>query len=229
MTLTTDDKAEKVRLYAAPTTDHAAYADNLEYIMGATEYQNYREEFDVTDQRAVCTVNIYHPGDNYYIYAVAVDAEGEAGKMVCVAQLAGYDTEYYTTIEEQIVTNKFSLDGTGEVVMTVTETENAIDNVNATISVTANSDNVAKIWLLRCGDNFVSDIESKVKAAFADDPMSPKGSVKLVEEGVEYAFDYMLPYDNAWGGTIIIAVVLDTDGKYNISQYYLAGVGVKNY
>lgn len=229
VTLSTDDKADKVRLYAAPTTDHAAYADNLEYIMGASEYQNYREEFDVTDQRAVCTVNIYHPGDNYYIYAVAVDAEGEAGKMVCVAELAGYDTEYYTTIEEQIVTNKFTLDGTGEVVMSVTETENAIDNVNATISVTANSDNVAKIWLLRCGDNFVSDIESKVKAAFADDPMSPKGSVKLVEEGVEYAFDYMIPYDNAWGGTIIIAVVLDTDGKYNISQYYLAGVGVKNY
>lgn len=229
VTLTTDDNARKVRLYAAPTTDHAAYADNLEYIMGASEYQNYREEFEVKNNKATCTVNIYHPGDNYYIYAVAVDAEGEAGEMVCVAQLAGYDTEYYTTIEEQIVTNKFSLDGTGEAKMTVKVTDKSADNINATIKVAANSSNVDKIWLLRCESSLTGDIEDKVKKAFSEDPTKPKGAATLAEEGVEYTYDYMLPYDNSWGGTIIIAVVLDTDGKYNISQYYLAGMGVRNY
>lgn len=230
VTLSTDGNASKVRLYAAPENDHAAYADNMEYIMGADEYQNYREEYAVTNNTAVAIVDIYHPGDNYYLYAVAVDSEGKAGEMVCVAQLAGLGTEYYTTIEEQIAAGDFTLDGTGEVKMTATITEKSADNINADISVSATSDNVAKIWLVRSGNNaLVDDIETIVTKSFADDPTKPKGAVQLAEDGVTYSYEYMLPYDKTWGGTIVIAVVLDTDGKYNISKYYLAGMGVRNY
>ncbi len=225
--LTTDDKAAKVRLYAAPSNDHASYADNLEYIMSSSEYQNYREEYEVKDGICTATVDIYHAGDNYYLYAVAVDKEGTAGDMVCVAQLAGLDTEYYTTITEPKPV--FNFLGNGEVTLTVNETTKTEDNVTADITVTAASDNVRKVWLLRFAEAFTKDIEDKVSEAFAADPTKPKGSVKEVELGATYTYEYMLPYDTAWGGTIIVAVVMDTDNNFNISKYYLAGVGVSEF
>jgi hypothetical protein len=44
----------------------------------------------------------------------------------------------------------------------------------------------------------------------------------------EIVYEGMYPYTNSYGGTIVAAVVLDKDGKFNVSEYHLAGSGDKN-
>ena len=235
--LTTDSNAKKVRLYAAPATDHASYQDNLEYIMDANSYQNYREEYDVVNGVATAVVNIYHPGSNYYMYAVAVDGEGKAGEMVCVTTLAGLDTEYYTTIEEIAEELNVSLDGTGTVDMVVTVTGQTDDRISVTINTDSRSANADKVWLIRF-NGMISDIEENVRYAFRDYPNDNiLGSYKeaIVGFPLKYEdggsawdpkYEALQEYTSQWGGDVIVAVVLDNEGKLNIYSYYAAGGSV---
>ena len=238
--LTTDNKAKKVRLYAAPASDHAAYADNLEYIMDADNYQNYREEYAVVNGVATCVVDIYHPTANYYLYASAVDGNGRAGKMVCVATLAGLDTEYYTTIEEVEEELKVSLDGTGTVDMVVNIMGQVDDRISLTINTDTRSANAEKVWLIRF-NGMIADIEQNVKYAFRDYPDdSILGSYKEAKVGFpckyedggsswDPKYEALQEYTASWGGDVIVAVVLDSDGKLNIYSYYAAGGSVTLY
>lgn len=234
----TVDAATKVRLYAAPAADHAAYADNLVFIMDSDSYQNYREEYDVVDGAVTAVVDIFHPGADYYLYASAVDSEGRAGAIACVAQLAGFETEYYTTIEEIIDDGGMDYTGTGSVtlsvdVLNIDEKEGKIG-----VSLTASnfSDNVDKVWFLRYNGK-IDEIETQVKEAFAEYLEQNKiiGSYKVAEDGVavEYVddlsggwnakYEALYMYDASYGGDIIVVVVLYTDGKLNIPCYYAAG------
>ncbi|MBR2866655.1 MAG: hypothetical protein IKC12_02925 [Alistipes sp.] len=242
--VTADSNAAKVRLYAAPSTDHAAYADNMEGVMDADEYQNYREEYELVNGVATAIIDIYHPGDKYYIYASAVDAEGLAGEMVCVAQLAGYDTEYYTTMEEVVDDGTLSYDGTGTARLTASEeSTNVVDNetrVSVTLTAINFSANVDKVWFMRLASCLTSDIESRVQANLEDyaETNRPKGSYKSVTEGWAYQYiddttnsfnpkyEALLSYDSNYGGDLIVMVILDTDGKVNIHSYYGGGLGV---
>ena len=233
--LTADNNATKVRLYAAPETDHAAYKDNLEYIMDADGYQNYREEYTIVDGVATADVNIYHPGTNYYLYAVAVDNNGKAGEMVCVAQLAGRDTEYCTTIEEIAEEVNIDLTGTGTVDMVITVTGKSDDRISLTVNTDTRSANAQKVWLIRF-NGFVTDIEDNVKYAFSEyaDTKKVLGSYKEAKVGypLKYEdggsswdpkYEALQEYDATWGGDILVAVVLDTNDKFNIYSYYAAG------
>ena len=232
--LTTDDKATKVRLYAAPASDHAAYADNLEYIMDADSYQNYREEYGIVDGVATCVVNIYHPTANYYLYASAVDGNGRAGEMVCVATLSGLDTEYYTTIEEVEEELSVSLNGTGTVEMVISILGQVDDRISLTINTDTRSANAEKVWLIRFNGK-ISEIEENVKYAFAEYPDGRiLGSYKEAKVGYpckyedggsdwDPKYEALQEYSAEWGGDIIVAVVLDSDGMLNIYSYYAAG------
>ena len=232
--LTTDAKATKVRLYAAPASDHAAYADNLEYIMDADSYQNYREEYGIVDGVATCVVNIYHPTANYYLYASAVDGNGRAGEMVCVATLSGLDTEYYTTIEEVEEELSVSLNGTGTVDMVISILGQVDDRISLTINTDTRSANAEKVWLIRFNGH-ISEIEENVKYAFADYPDGRiLGSYKEAKVGYpckyedggsdwDPKYEALQEYSAQWGGDIIVAVVLDSDGMLNICSYYAAG------
>jgi hypothetical protein len=233
--LTTDANATKVRLYAAPSSDHSAYANNLEYVMDADDYQNYREEYNIENGVATCIVEIYHPAANYYMYASAVDANGRAGKMVCVTKLAGLDTEYYTTMEEVIEEGSLSYKGTGDATLLV-EIEGTVDDrISAVLPATAFSDNVDKVWFIRYNGK-ISEVESQVKEALAEYVENNKiiGSYKIAKEdiGVKYIdggsswdpkYEALQEYDATWGGDILVAVVLDTNDKFNIYSYYAAG------
>ena len=236
-----DNNATKVRLYAAPAADHSAYADNLEYIMDANDYQNYREEYEIVDGVATAVVDIYHPASNYYLYAVAVDQEGKAGEMVCVAQMAGLETEYYTTIdviEEEI---NIDLTGTGTVDLVVTITNKVDDRISLTVNTDSRSANAQKVWLIRYNGQLTA-IKDEVKYAFSEyaDTKMVKGSYK--EGKVGYPLKYedggsdwdpkyeaLQEYNSTYGGDILVAVVLDTDGKFNIYSYYTAGGSVTLY
>ena len=233
--LTADANATKVRLYAAPASDHAAYADNLEYIMDADDYQNYREEYAVANGVATCVVNIYHPATNYYLYASAVDGNGRAGEMVCVSLLAGLDTEYVTTIEEVIEEGSLSYKGTGDATLVVEVQEVVEDRISAVLTATAFSANVDKVWFIRFNGK-INEVEAQVKEALIEYVEKNKiiGSYKIAKEdlGVKYIdggsswdpkYEALQSYDDQWGGDIIVMVILDTDGKVKIDSYYAAG------
>ena len=233
--LTTDANATKVRLYAAPSSDHSAYADNLEYIMDADDYQNYREEYEIVDGVATCIVNIYHPAANYYLYASAVDANGRAGEMVCVTTLAGLETEYVTTIEEVIEEGSLSYKGTGDATLSVNVIEVVDDRISAELTATEFSDNVDKVWFIRFNGK-TSEVESQVKEALSEYVEKNKviGSYKIAKEdiAVKYVdggsswdpkYEALQSYDDQWGGDIVVMVILDTDSKVKIHSYYAAG------
>ncbi|MBR6631402.1 MAG: hypothetical protein IKK89_05605 [Alistipes sp.] len=234
--LTVEGNSERVRLYAAPSNDHAAYADNLEYILDANDYQNYREEYAVVDGVATANISIYHPGDRYYLYASAVDNEGNAGAMVCVARLAGFDTDYYTTIEEIIDEGSLSYNGTGSATMSVEVLSDNEDRISVALKATNFSSNVEKVWFFRVS-GLKSDIESLVKNNLKEYPERILGSYKEVIEGNEYRYEdsgsafnpkieSLLKYDSSWGGDIIVMTILDTEGKVKIHSYYAAGAGI---
>ena len=236
--LSTDSNATKVRLYAAPSNDHAAYKDNLEYIMDANSYQNYREEYDVVDGVATATVNIYHPGSNYYMYAVAVDKEGKAGEMVCVARMAGLDSDFYTSIEEIIEEINVDLTGTATVDLQITIKEQVDDRISLTVNTDTRSDNAVKVWLVRFNGK-INEIEDNVRYALSEyaDTKRLLGSYKEAKVGypLKYEdggsdwdpkYEALQEYSAQWGGDILVAVTLDSDGKFRIHSYYAAGGSV---
>ena len=234
--LTADSKATKVRLYAAPASDHSAYAGNLEYIMDADDYQNYREEYDIIDGVATCVVNIYHPAANYYMYASAVDANGRAGEMVCVATLAGLDTEYVTTIEEVIEEGSLSYKGTGDATLKVEIIEVVEDRISAHLTATAFSANVDTVWFIRYNGK-VEEAEAQVKSSlmeYVEEDGKIIGSYKIAKEdwAVKYIdggsswdpkYEALQSYDDQWGGDVVVMVILDTEGKVKIHSHYAAG------
>jgi hypothetical protein len=233
--LTADANSTKVRLYVAPESDHAAYANNLEYIMDSDNYQNYREEYDIVDGVATCVVNIYHPATNYYLYASAVDGNGRAGEMVCVATLAGLDTEYVSTIEEIVDEGSLSYEGTGDATLLVEVQDVVDDRISAVLTATQFSDNVDKVWFIRFNGK-ISEVENQVKESLVEYVEQNKiiGSYKIAKEdiGVKYIdggsswdpkYEALQSYDDQWGGDIIVMVILDTDGKVKIHSYYAAG------
>ena len=239
--LTADSNATKVRLYAAPETDHTAYAENLEYIMDADSYQNYREEYDILNGVATAEVDIYHPGSKYYMYAVAVDGDGEAGEMVCVTTLAGLNTQYYTTIEEIVEDSSLTFDGTGTVDLVINITDQVEDRISLTVNTDTRSANASKVWLIRYNGT-IAEIEYNVLYAFTDYYANGKilGSYKEAKVGypLKYEdggsswdpkYEALQEYSATWGGDILVAVVLDTDGKLNIHSYYAAGGEVTLY
>jgi hypothetical protein len=209
--------------------------------MDANTYQNYREEYEIVDGVATAVVDIYHPGTNYYLYAVAVDQDGKAGEMVCVAQMAGLETEYYTTIEEVEEEINIDLNGTGTVDMVISITGKSEDRISLTVNTDTRSANAQKVWIIRFNGN-ITQIEDEVKYAFAEyaDTKKVKGSYK--EGKVGYPLKYedggsdwdpkyeaLQEYNATYGGDILVAVVLDTDDKFCIYSYYTAGGAVKLY
>ena len=238
--LRADDKATSVRLYAAPSSDHASYADKLDYVLDANDYQNYREEYTLENGVVTANVSIYHPGDNYYLYASAVDSEGRAGEMVCVAMLAGYETEYVTTIQEIADDDNGLFRGTATVKMSVSDISVNEEGVseNVTIRLSEPSSNLKKVWLFRVATT-LDDVKEQIVSNFSEYPAKIYGSYK--EAAIDTDFRYedhgsgfnsiiesLLLYDQTYGGHIIIAVTLDTSDKLRICECYVAGVGIQN-
>lgn len=232
----TTDLATKVRVYAAPASDHSAYAENMVFIMDSNEYQNYREEYEVVDGVATAVVEIAHPGANYYIYASAVDADGHAGTIVCVAQLAGLDTEFYTTIEEIIEEGGMDYNGTGSATLSVVVTGVVDDRISVNVTASNFSDNVDSVWIIRY-EGMIEEYVAQVKEAFSEyleEDGKIIGSYKYASEDFVLSYvdggsswdpkyEALEKYDAQWGGHILVMVILDTDGKLKIQSYYAAG------
>ena len=245
ITIIADSEATKVRVYAAPAADHASYADTMEQIMDSDEYQNYREEYEVSSSGyAFVDIAISHPGADYYIYAVALDKEGKAGPMVNVAQLAGGSKEYYTTVsevEEKEETggdsgNKFDkfFVGTGVVEIATEVIDDSDSNaISVKFTLVSKSDNVKGVWLHRINEAKTSTVKGEVYNDFmyyGYDESYPTGTSSLIYRNLieysSYTEEYMISYnEEEGGGTIISVVVADNDNKISINYCYAAGVG----
>ena len=250
MLLYVDSEASKVRVYAAPAADHASYADNMEQIMDSDEYQNYREEYELLGSMGFASVDIAisHPGADYYIYAVALDKDGKAGPIVNVAQLAGGSKEYYTTVTEVEESedddsgsdsgdnsgNKYDLFfvGTGSVEIAIEVDDTDPDAISAKFTLVSKSDNVKGVWLHRINEAKTSAVKGAVYNDFeyyGYDESYPQGTSSMIKrnlmEYTSYTEEYMIPYGDEHGGTIISVVVADSDNKISINYCYAAGVG----
>jgi hypothetical protein len=124
--------------------------------------------------------------------------------------------------------------------MIVTTISEDAEQISVSIKLTNPTDNISKAWLVRLNGCKKDDIENAINEAFEYyfDFKMISGSYKSVQFDKEYkyenynldSFDPKLEaldkYDNTWGGSIIVAVALDTDNKLNICYYYIAGQGL---
>jgi hypothetical protein len=119
--------------------------------------------------------------------------------------------------------------------MVITVTGKSDDRISLTVNTDTRSANAQKVWLIRF-NGFVTDIEDNVKYAFSEyaDTKKVLGSYKEAKVGypLKYEdggsswdpkYEALQEYDATWGGDILVAVVLDTNDKFNIYSYYAAG------
>ena len=109
--------------------------------------------------------------------------------MVCVTELAGHNTEYYTTIEEIVEEPKGKFDGTGTVDMVVTITGQVDDRISLTINTDSRSANADTVWVIRF-NGLISEIEENVEYTFAEWPEdSMRGSYKEAYKGFNLKYE----------------------------------------
>jgi hypothetical protein len=154
--------------------------------------------------------------------------------------MAGYETDYYTTMAEIIDDGELSFNGTGSATLTASDISVADERVSVTLTATNFSSNVDKVWFMRLASCKIDQIESGVKENLEDYAQSGKvyGAYKIVKEGWAYKYiddtansfdpkyEALLQYNTTYGGDIIVMVILDTAGKVNIHSYFAGGIGV---
>lgn len=234
-TLTTNADAAKVRIFFTTKVDYNNNKATLDFIMISEDAAYMWDEFEVVDGKVVVESEVYTPGDQYAVYGVAFDAEGNPGALTNLVKLWNAEQEFYQTKAEDEVASAVDMTGTGVVTMTVKEGGVTDEVAAAVVTVNTKSDNVAKAWLMSFNEVYEKDILTEVEANLQgwnaeEGTESIIGAVKEITfaEGEEFAYESLIPYDNSWGGSVVAVVVLDTDGKFSVSDYYLAGTGDKN-
>ncbi|MBQ8864191.1 MAG: hypothetical protein IJ014_05650 [Rikenellaceae bacterium] len=230
--MTTNADAKKVRVYFTTSVDYNNNKATLDFIMISEEASYMWKEYEVTDGKVEITDEVYVPGDQYAVIAMAFDAEGNPGPLTNLVQLWDSNLTYYKTLEEIVEPSKIDMTGTGEVALIVKEGGVTAEVAAATISAGSKSDNVDKAWLFYFNEEMEKNIETAVFNNLQEwdgTTESIFGAVKEITfaEGESFVYESMIPYDQGWGGTIVAAVTLDKDGKFNVSDYYLAGTGDK--
>ena len=234
-TLTTNADAAKVRIFFTTKVDYNNNKATLDFIMISEDAAYMWDEFEVVDGQVVVESEVYTPGDQYAVYGVAFDAEGNPGALTNLVKLWNAEQDFYQTKAEDEVASAVDMTGTGVVTMTVKEGGVTDEVAAAVVTVNTKSDNVAKAWLMSFNEVYEKDILTEVEANLQgwnaeEGTESIIGAVKEITfaEGEEFAYESLIPYDNSWGGSVVAVVVLDTDGKFSVSDYYLAGTGDKN-
>ena len=233
-TLTTNEETEKVRIYFTSKVDYNNNKATLDFIMNSEEASYMWQEYDVENGSVTIESEIYVPGLEYAIIAMAFDAEGTPSALTNVVTLWDSEKEFFASKAEEETPSNVDMTGTGEVTLSVKEGTVTEENVTATVSIASKSENVAQAWLYffyeTTEGELAEAIESNLQEWDGTDE-SLNGSFKPVSFIVGETFDYnlMLPYSASWGGSIVAAVTLDQDGKFSISDYYMAGTGDKNH
>lgn len=235
--MSTSSDVKKVRLYCSTANDFCGDA-NVSFIMTDEDSDHLVADYDVIDGELSVALDIYHPGDKYYVYACAIDADGNLSAPQNIVELAT-GSESYKTIDESEIYTGVEFGGSGNASMTVAQTakEDAegYEYYAADVTISFDSETVKNAWLIRYNDDEPANIETLVKATCAEYPESQEliGSYKAVESGETYSYDdpmFLAPTPQYRWGTMLVLITEDTDGKFKICQYYVAGSNVvKNF
>ncbi|MCD8034100.1 MAG: hypothetical protein LUF83_07355 [Alistipes sp.] len=245
LSLTVSGNVEKVRVLSSSDYEYSTLIQSissLEWIMYDDQYSYWRTDY-TKDQLAELSLTIAHPGEAYRVYAVTISADGTLSYPVNLIALSEGSEDMDKTIitePEEEVEIEVKFDGTGEAALKITETDKVEEEWNpgqpaelvslsAECSVTKGA-NTTKVYCFRTSDTATEDtIEEELKEAFANYPESVTGAyteMTFANGDTESAkFENLVPYSDSWGGHIIVAVTVDTDGKLKIADKYLAGSG----
>lgn len=230
ITLTVSNDVKKVRLLFLDENNYfmSHVGDDLEWIMtDAEKMSHFWTEKEVADNTSsvVFSESITIGGLGYYIKAVTIDAEGGISEVQDVVTLAdsGNEKGIWQSMEEP-VEEGITLDGTGEVGLTVTE-ESVDGMISVDFTVTQGA-NTQKAWYFRDGNSNSKDqAEEIAKDVFANYPEEIPARVKEITFGTSYREEYLnAPYNN-WPGDLLIIVTLDNNGKLKVAKVYEAGTG----
>ena len=163
-TLTTNADAAKVRIFFTTKVDYNNNKATLDFIMISEDAAYMWDEFEVVDGKVVVESEVYTPGDQYAVYGVAFDAEGNPGALTNLVKLWNAEQDFYQTKAEDEVASAVDMTGTGVVTMTVKEGGVTDEVAAAVVTVNTKSDNVAKAWLMSFNEVYEKDILTEVEA-----------------------------------------------------------------
>ena len=232
-TLTTNEETEKVRIFFTSKVDYNNNKATLDFIMNSEEASYMWEEYEVENGSVTIESEIYVPGLEYAIIAMAFDAEGKPSALTNVVTLWDSEKQFFASKAEEEVPSNVDMTGTGEVTLSVKEGTVTEENVTATVSIASKSENVAQAWLYYFFDTTEGVLAELIEENLQDwdgTSESLNGAFKDISFLVGETFEYelLLPYTSNYGGSIIAVVTLDNEGKFSISDTYLAGTGDKN-
>ena len=177
-------------------------------------------------------LDVYHPGDDYALWAVAVDGRGRLSKPVDLC-LAATGNKYFLTKEKEKEPDpEVTLGGKGKIGLEIEEVEveaRATYHLNYTIT---KGENTARAFVIRTGESLEGDVKKVVDEHLAGYPNDyfVRHEIDFSEgntfSGTEQS---LIAYNTKFGGSFVIFVTLDTDGKFAITHYYAPLVGLKEY
>ena len=238
----TCENTEKVRVFFSSKQDYNNNKATLDFIMLSEDASYMWEEYEVVDGTVTIESEVYVPGLEYAIIAMAFDAEGNPSELFNVVSIWDAEKQFFASMAEDEVPSNVDMTGTATVTLAVEEGEavdaegNPIDEqdvLSATVSVFEKSENVEKAWLFY----FLETTEADVAAAVEENLQGWDGTTESITgavqeitfaEGESFFYNYMLTYSGSWGGSVVAAVTLDADGKFSVSDIYKAGTGNVN-
>ena len=229
--LKADANTAYVRLMWLCRTDFANYSSSLPEEF--SKAQNANVLWAQYDADALPSeLDVLHPGDEYALWAVTIDGRGKLSEPVNLC-LEATGAKYFTTKEKPAEPDpEVTLDGEGQIGVDIEEIEveaNATYHLNYTIT---KGDKTAKAFVIRTGETLEADVKAVVDEHLAGYPTDYN-----VRHEIDFATSStysgneqsLIAYNPTYGGSFVIFVTLDVNGKFNITHYYTPLQGLKEY
>lgn len=250
--MTFNDAASKVRLMWCSKTDFASFKDRLVEVFCKDNLKNIAwTEYDINSLPR--TLNVYHYGDQYYLYAATVDKQGNVSEPQNIIELMGGGQAYTTQPESDIVPD-IVFDGKAQATVVNDQTDVDKSAYTGTIygympyfTITPGAD--LKHLLVIEIDDTVTDIEKGVEGALVGYPAYAigygavhfeftwnNGTWTLQHDGSEpdnYTNEgNKVRFQEKWVSSMkVVFVSVDTNGRPKILYVYeqAAENGLKEY
>lgn len=241
--MTFNDETRKVRVMWTSETDFEGYKNRLTEVFVKDKYSNIAwNEYSI--DALPRTLNIYHYGQKYYMYAATVDKDGNVSEAQDVLALMGMESPYTTNAKsDQVPDINFDGTATASVVNDYTEiiyspyVEGLIQESNPYFTITP-GENLERVLVIRAdADEAKANLEKAVESVLAGYPYYPVGldgvECELIYNGGTWRLD---PPDALYDCTIdgqsvrfkekwlkydhLIFVAIDTNGRPRILCTY---------
>lgn len=223
--------ADAIRLLWLCRSDFSWYSQTLEEDF----FKNENADIVWTEfsaDKLPTKLAVLHPGDEYALWAVAVDGRGRMSKPVNLCQEATGNAYFTTKKGEDGPSSELTLDGEGKLNVSINEKvveEGATYDLEYTLT---KGDKTAKAFVIRTGESLEADVKAVVDehlAGYPEDYNVRHEADFATSNTFSGSETSLIAYNNTYGGSFVIFVTLDTDGKFAITHYYSPLVGLKEY